>query len=145
MSVTLHFNRLDEWEELRQAASSLEAAARATLETAGGWAEGELSVTFLPENEMCDVNRAFRGTDEATDVIAFDLSDERDLLGDVYVCPSVARRNAKEWGVTPEEELVRLVIHGVLHLLGYDHSEGADRFESEMFRLQEEVLRRLSE
>jgi probable rRNA maturation factor len=145
MTLTLHLNRLDEWDELRKAAPSLEAAARASLAAAGAPAEGELSVTCLPENEMCDLNRAFRGTDAVTDVLAFDLSDDRGLLGDVYVCPPVARRNAKEWGVTPEEELVRLVVHGVLHLLGYDHPEGDGRFESEMFRLQEEVLRRLSE
>lgn len=144
MTVIVHLNRLDEWDELRESAS-LEAAARAALEAAGGPVEGELSVTVLPESEMRELNRAFRGADAITDVLAFDLSDGRGLLGDVYVCPPVARRNAREWGVEPREEMIRLVIHGVLHLLGYEHSEGDDRFESDMFRLQEEVLRRLSE
>jgi probable rRNA maturation factor len=144
MTVLLHLNRLDEWEDPVET-GTLETAAQTAIEAAGARAEGELSVTFLPESEMRDLNRTFRGTDTVTDVLAFDLSDKTGLLGDIYVCPPVARRNAKEWGVTPEEELVRLVIHGVLHVLGYDHSEGEDRFESDMFRLQEDVLRRLSE
>ncbi len=76
--------------------------------------------------------------------IAFALHSEGDpVLGDVYLGFDQARRQASELGVPVEEELLRLAIHGTLHLLGYRHPEGSDRFESEMFRRQEKLLRRL--
>jgi probable rRNA maturation factor len=62
----------------------------------------------------------------------------------VYVAPEVAARTAAELGISEEEELVRLVVHGILHLLGHDHPEGDDRYASPMFRLQEELVGRLT-
>ena len=65
------------------------------------------------------------------------------LVGDVYIAPAVARANAIEWGVGVREEVARLVVHGILHVVGYDHPEGAERVESPMWRRQEGLLRRL--
>lgn len=124
-------------------------AVRRTLETGPregpALEEAELSVTLVPSGDMRDLNRRFHGVDAPTDVLAFHLGAVRDgadrsLLGDVYVCPDVARGSAREHGLDPGDEIVRLVIHGVLHLLGHDHPEGVERYESDMFRLQERLL-----
>ena len=64
-----------------------------------------------------------------------------EMVGDVYVGVDQARRQAAEFGATPAEEVLRLAIHGTLHVLGYDHPEGEERAGSEMFGVQEELLR----
>jgi rRNA maturation RNase YbeY len=90
---------------------------------------------------MRELNRRYLGKDVPTDVIAFALGEGGDLVGDVYVGVEQARRQAEELGLAVEEELARLVIHGVLHVLGHDHPEGPERLRSHMFFLQERVLR----
>ena len=102
---------------------------------------GEISLTFLGDEEIQALNQEYLGKDRPTDVIAFALHDPGEPpLGDVYVGYPQAQRQARELGVGLEEELLRLAIHGTLHVLGYDHPEGEDRSRSEMFRLQEEIL-----
>lgn len=101
--------------------------------------EAEVSVTFIDAVRMRELNRRFHAVDAPTDVLAFDLGEEA-LLGDVYVCWDVAARAAEEHGIGLEEELVRLAIHGTLHLLGHDHAEGPDREAGPMFRLQERLV-----
>lgn len=142
----LHINRLEEWPAL----SDLGEKVRRAAETALGTAEvsgAELSISFIPEGEIRALNRVYHGIDASTDVLAFDLGevDERpgSLLADIYVCPDVARQSAESEAVPWSEEVLRLVIHAVLHLLGHDHPNGEERYESEMFRLQEELLRSL--
>ena len=66
-------------------------------------------------------------------------------MGDVYIGYEQAHRQAGELGFDPEEELVRLVVHGVLHVLGYDHPEGEDRTGSPMFERQEALVRAILE
>lgn len=117
-------------------------AVSATAE-AEGVAAGEISVTFLNTEAMAALNEAHLGQPGPSDVIAFNLAEPRAPLGDIYVCPEVARESAVEFGVELEEELLRLVVHGVLHVLGYDHPEGPERAGSEMFRRQEAILARL--
>jgi probable rRNA maturation factor len=65
------------------------------------------------------------------------------IVGDVYIAPAVARRNAVRCHVGIREELARLVVHGILHVVGYDHSEGPDRIHTAMWRRQEGLLHRL--
>lgn len=142
MSLSLHLNRLEEWEGGCRLEPLLRRAVAETLAAAGAPEAGELSVTLLSNEEMRELNRRYRREDRPTDVLAFDLG-EGDLLGDVYLGAETAARNAAERGVPSDEELVRLVVHGVLHLLGHDHPEGQDRYDSPMFRLQEEVIARL--
>lgn len=104
---------------------------------------GEISVSFVDPETIGDLNATYLGRAAPTDVLAFDLSDERGAVGDIYVCPELARVSADERGLELEEELVRLVVHGVLHLLGYDHPEGPGREQSDMFRLQEAIVEQL--
>jgi probable rRNA maturation factor len=110
---------------------------------AEGLAGGEISVTFLDAGAMTALNEAHLGCRGPTDVIAFNLREPRMPLGDIYVCPAVARDSAREYGVELREELLRLVVHGVLHVVGYDHPTGPEREDSEMFRRQEALLSEL--
>jgi probable rRNA maturation factor len=103
-----------------------------------------VTVTFMSPARMRSLNRQTFGRDRATDVIAFSLPHADDLVGDVYVCPAVARSSARRFKVAPREELMRLVVHGVLHVLGHDHPEGASRPQSPMWKLQERYVRVLT-
>lgn len=109
--------------------------------------EAELSLLFVDEAAITELNGRFMDSDGPTDVLAFPIDDpavsgrwpdsgtsgpDRDdpepddlplLLGDVVVCPAVARRQAPEHAATYEDELALLVVHGVLHVLGHDHAE----------------------
>lgn len=110
---------------------------------ADGAGEGaELSVTFLTAESMRALNRDYHGVDDLTDVLAFGLGEDP-LVGDIYISPDAAEASARELGLDPDEEILRLVIHGVLHLLGHDHPEGEARYASPMFELQEQLLARL--
>ncbi len=118
--------------------------ALATLE-AEGVGEAELSLTLLPDGPMRELNRRWLDHDWVADVLAFDLEGPGPtLVGDIYVGVSQAGRQARENGVATEEELLRLVVHGTLHLLGHDHPEAAaGRAGSELFRRQEALVRRV--
>ncbi|HWB42039.1 MAG TPA: rRNA maturation RNase YbeY [Gemmatimonadales bacterium] len=111
-----------------------------------GVLEGErrpalVSVTFLGRDAMRRLNATHKGRDLPTDVLAFAMTDGLGrTVGDVYVCPWVAAREARARGVPLREELIRLVIHGTLHVLGRTHPEGADRTRSAMWRRQERYV-----
>lgn len=143
MPPILHFNRLEQWPELRDREAELRRAARVAL-TARGDVEGEVSFTFVSRREIRELNREYLDRDRETDVIAFELGHEGELLGDVYIAPEVAAEFAAEHGEAPGREVTRLVIHGSLHVIGLDHPEGPDRDRSPMFELQEELLRSLA-
>lgn len=102
---------------------------------------GVLSVTMLGDDAIRELNRSYLDRDAPTDVIAFSLGDEGELLGDVYVGVPQARRQAAELGVPLDEELVRLAVHGTLHVLGYDHPEGPDREGTPMYVRQETYVK----
>ena len=101
---------------------------------------GEFSITLLGDQEMAELNARYLGRNAPTDVLAFSMGTNERPLGDVYVCMDQASRQAREYEISLDEELVRLVIHGVLHGLGHDHPEGSDRFTSPMFKLQERLV-----
>jgi probable rRNA maturation factor len=105
--------------------------------------EADISITFLGAGSMRRLNDEYLGHDRPTDVISFGLTgpDGR-LAGDVYVCRAIAARNARRHGVPLRQELVRLVIHGTLHALGYDHPDGDHRTRSPMWQRQERYVRR---
>lgn len=100
----------------------------------------DFSVTFLSGQRMRALNRRLFGHDRATDVIAFGLPHPGLVVGDIYLCPSVARRAARELQVSEQEEMVRLIVHGTLHTLGYQHPSGDERCGSDMWRMQEDYL-----
>jgi probable rRNA maturation factor len=99
-----------------------------------------IEVTLLSGQRMRALNRRAFGRDRSTDVIAFGMRHGDRLVGDVYVCPGAARRSAAREAVPLREELVRLVVHGTLHALGYRHPEGAGRVRSSMWRRQERYV-----
>jgi probable rRNA maturation factor len=105
-----------------------------------------LSITFLSTRRMAAMNARHLGHAGATDVISFALTADASsaLIGDIYIAPEVARRNATDHGTTVREELARLVIHGVLHVLGYDHPDGVGRLGSPMWRRQEALVASLA-
>lgn len=150
MTVELHFNRFEEWPAAREALPAAERAAREALSGRDGPAGdgreapgGEISFTCLAADEIAEMNRRYLDRDRPTDVIAFPLSDPGSPpVGDVYLCPAVARESAGERDLPMSEEIVRLVAHGTLHVLGHVHPEGEGRESSGMYRLQEEIVER---
>ncbi|HVS59829.1 MAG TPA: rRNA maturation RNase YbeY [Gemmatimonadaceae bacterium] len=105
-----------------------------------------LSITFVGRAAMSELNRRYLGHHGPTDVISFGLGRQGrrgPVVGDIYICPEIARANARRQGVSSHEELLRLVVHGTLHTLGYHHPEGATRTESSMWRRQERILARV--
>lgn len=105
----------------------------------------ELSVACVDVAEMAALKGRHLGEHAPTDVLAFPLDAAGDegggepmLLGDVVLCPQVAVAQAAERGVTAEDELDLLLVHGILHLLGYDHVDAGER--AEMFSLTDDLL-----
>lgn len=101
-----------------------------------------VSVTFLSSQRMRAQNRRTLGRDRTTDVIAFGMRHDGHLVADLYVSPAAAAAATDRFGVTSREEILRLVIHGILHALGYDHPEGESRVRSPMWRRQERYVQR---
>lgn len=105
-----------------------------------------LSITFVGRAAMSELNRRYLGHHGPTDVVSFGLDrmgKRGAVIGDIYICPEVARDNAKRQGVHVGEEVLRLVVHGTLHVLGHDHPAGASRTSSPMWRRQERILARV--
>lgn len=104
-----------------------------------------VSVTFLGRDAMRRLNREHKGHDQPTDVLTFALSDPTGgILGDIYICPWVAQREARARGIPLRQELIRLIVHGTLHAVGRDHPEGAARTRSAMWRRQERYVEALA-
>lgn len=138
--------------------------AEAVLDAEGVRGDTEVSLLFVDEASIADLNKRFLGRDGATDVLAFPIDEEPvesgrspdsggtgpgysaeaadapNLLGDVVVCPAVAYRNAPDHAGSYDDELALLVVHGLLHLLGMDHME-MDEAE-EMETRERELLQR---
>jgi probable rRNA maturation factor len=115
-------------------AASLRARARKVLREVGE-SRSELSLSLVDDREMTEINREYRGIARPTDVLSFSLVEGEGaehrgrLLGDVVIGVDTARRQARERHRSLDHELTRLLIHGVLHLLGHDHEEDADAKE----------------
>ena len=117
--------------------------ARRVLAWEGAPARSHIDITLLSAAAMRRANRRATGRRGLTDVIAYSLPQpDGRLLGDVYICPAAAARVAKN-GTGLNEELIRLAVHGTLHVLGYDHPAGSGRTRSRMWRLQERYVKRL--
>jgi probable rRNA maturation factor len=136
--------------------------AKAVLGAQGVTAGSELSMLFVDEEAMAELNKRFLGKDGPTDVLAFPIDDDDvveggrspdslgpgngvdpddtdppNLLGDVVVCPAVAARNAPNHAGTYDDEMALLVVHGILHILGMDH---VDAEEAEAMEQREREL-----
>lgn len=111
--------------------------------------EIEVSITFVSEERIQALNAEYRGKDQPTDVISFALNDEVEgelvilddvpnMLGDIIISVSHIKQQAEEYGHSFDRELGFLTVHGMLHLLGYDHMTDAE--EKDMFSRQENIL-----
>ena len=104
-----------------------------------------LSIIFVDNDEIQNINRTYRNIDRVTDVISFALEDNNEevvgerILGDIYLCIPRMKEQAIEYGHSEKRELSFLVCHGLLHLLGYDHVNNKEE-EKIMFDLQDEIL-----
>jgi probable rRNA maturation factor len=105
------------------------------------WRRRSLVIAFVDEREMRRLNKEFRGKDKTTDVLSFD-GDDSSSLGELAICPQVIVRQAREHGLLVREELGYMVLHGFLHLLGYDH-EKSEREAKKMFSLQDSLFEEL--
>ena len=101
-------------------------------------ARRELTLVFLDKKPAQKINMEFRGKNYATDVLSFDSMDPGSL-GELVLCPEVLKRQSKEHGLTYQQELGYMLLHGVLHLLGYDH-ETSEADALEMFGIQDAVF-----
>jgi len=113
----------------------------------------EMSVLFCRDTFIAKLNKNYRDIDSATDVLSFEAGDEYIddqnitwyTAGDIVISLDTLKVNAQEFAVTENEELKRLLIHGILHLNGYDHtgiidSDGTQQGSDEMLQLQEKIL-----
>lgn len=127
--------------------SLVQKAAESALTAEGAGTRVELGVALVDDDYIHDLNLRFRGRDQPTDVLAFPMREEEPaqageeggvfLLGDVVISLPAAVRQAAEYGHGVNRELVRLVVHGTLHLLGYDHEQ---REDSARMRKREEAV-----
>jgi len=103
-----------------------------------------LSVAFIRKKRIRELNKKYRKEDRATDVLsfsegshsAFKISGSIKGLGEIIICPEIIKKNAKRYNSTFEKELARILIHGILHLLGYEH--GKNKVETKKMREMEE-------
>jgi len=162
--VSLDIYAADEQADHPVAVDRWAALARAALEAEGITVDTEVSLLFVDEPAIAALNERFLGKAGPTDVLAFPIEDEVTrhgrspdeggtgpasieaatgrhlLLGDVVICPGVAAANAVDHGVTFDDEIALLVVHGILHLLGMDH-ESDDEAER-MERREQQLLDR---
>ncbi len=104
-----------------------------------GYSQGEISFAFVDNLQIEDLNRKYRQIDSPTDVLSFSMDDE--IWGDIIISTQRAQSQAEEYGHSIERELGYLVVHGILHLLGYDHKSSGEKME--MRRKEERVLSEL--
>lgn len=113
----------------------LAGAMRLTFRAARRRERGSVGIAFLPDARMRKLNRQYRRCDRPTDVLSFAAQDP---WGDIVLAPAYIRSSAKAQRVPFREELLRVSVHGLLHLFGYDHATKKD--EKRMFGLQERVV-----
>jgi probable rRNA maturation factor len=110
--------------------------------------QAELSVLLVDEDTMSSYHEKYMGEPGPTDVLSFPMDELRPpgdedeppvgLLGDIVLCPAVTDRQAREHGRSTAAEAEYLLVHGILHLLGYDHADDAER--TEMFGLKDKII-----
>jgi probable rRNA maturation factor len=101
----------------------------------------QVTLVFISSPEMKIINSRYRGKQYATDILSFESVDPSNL-GDLVIAATVVRKQAKEHGLTFQEELGYMILHGMLHLLGYDHERSAKEAKR-MFKIQDDVFQQL--
>ena len=105
------------------------------------YADRELVIAFVTTDEIRDLNKRYRGKNKPTDVLSFE-SEDPSCVGELAIAPEVVAKQAREHGLLVREEMGYMILHGFLHLLGYDH-ETSPRDATRMFKLQDELFERL--
>ncbi|MEI6627371.1 MAG: rRNA maturation RNase YbeY [bacterium] len=110
---------------------------------------GYFSLAFISAEEMRKLNYSYRGKDKVTDVLSFEefndipTDDKQRFLGEVIICPDQLKKQAKEYGVSIKAETARLLVHGLVHLMGYDHENVSQKEEQKMVTLEQKILVKL--
>lgn len=104
---------------------------------------GEIAYIFCSDPRIFEVNRQYLGHEYFTDIITFDYSEEKKLSGDIFISVDTVASNAKEYGVTFENELMRVMIHGILHLTG--QGDKTDKEFRQMKKKENEALKLLTD
>jgi len=104
-----------------------------------GYDGGEISIAFVDNEKIKELNNKFRNKDEATDVLSFPMDEE--ILGDIIISAERALSQSKDYGHSFKREICYLVTHGILHLLGYDHKIEGEK--EEMRKKEERILKEL--
>lgn len=113
--------------------------------------DGEFSISFIDDEEIKSLNKEYRDIDSPTDILTFRLDDDESFptieeeekeLGDIFISLDSMARNAEEFGVDRNDELRRLLLHGILHLEGYDHKSNDFKTEPMLIK-QEEILKEI--
>ncbi len=103
---------------------------------------GSLNILLTDDAEITSINKQFRNKEESTDILSFGYGLEEEPIGDIVISLERISEQSQEFGNSFEEELLYITIHGVLHVLGYDH-EGDDTEDEEIFLLQKKYFREL--
>ena len=150
--MTVYLNNLQEKLEVSTGLTELlEKAVDSALAVGGYNGQGEVSLVLTDDSYIHELNRDYRGVDRPTDVLSFAQNEGEDvqaaeeaeeLLGDVIISLETAQRQALEYGHGFEREVAFLTVHGVLHLLSYDHMEEHDKIV--MRAKEEEAMERLN-
>lgn len=112
-----------------------------TVAARQGYAVHQINYLFCSEAKILEVNRSFLQHDYYTDIITFDYSERNFIAGDIYISPETVRSNAALFGTSFDEELLRVIIHGILHLCG--QGDKSDIEAAEMRQKENEALRML--
>jgi len=146
MIEVLFDNRQNFMEVTDENMNAIEKAISTTIETEQAEGNFEVSVSFVTNEEIRELNKIYRNVDCETDVLSFPMDDEEDvegviMLGDVILSTEKIIEQAAEFGHSLEREMIYLTVHSMLHLLGYDHI-GYDEKE-EMRTMEKEVMKAL--
>jgi len=146
MIEVLFDNRQNFMEITDENMNAIEKAIFTTIETEHAEGNFEVSVSFVTNEEIRELNKTYRNVDCETDVLSFPMDDEEDvegviMLGDVILSTEKIIEQAAEFGHSLEREMIYLTVHSMLHLLGYDHIE--DDEKEEMRTMEKEVMKAL--
>lgn len=146
MIEVLYDNRQDFMEITEENMKSLEKAIAKTIEVEQAEGDFEVSVSFVTNKEIKELNKVYRNVDQETDVLSFPMDDDEDcegviMLGDVILSTEKIIEQAAEFGHSLEREMIYLTVHSMLHLLGYDHMDEVEK--EEMRSREKEVMKAL--
>ncbi|HHZ03262.1 MAG TPA: rRNA maturation RNase YbeY [Tissierellia bacterium] len=144
MINVLFDNRQEVMEITEDMEKSIEKAVEEVLEAENLKGDFEVSISFVTNEEIKELNRDYRNVDRETDVLSFPMDEEFDdviLLGDIVISTEKIIEQAKEFNHSLEREMIYLTVHSMLHLLGYDHLQESEKVE--MREREKEIMKNL--